>query len=175
MSKDIEIKKLTLNHISEIMKIANQAKALLKQNGSLQWQQGYPNEETFATDIQNNRLYGLFEEGKLAGIAAFVYGIDQNYVEIDGKWEIPANEKDMSIHRVAVGDKYHGKKYGQKLLEHGLKVAKESGCVTVKVDTHIKNIPMQKSIEKAGFVYRGVVKILRDKEDNLRNAYEYIL
>ena len=37
------------------------------------------------------------------------------------------------------------------------------------------NIPMQKCIQKCGFVYKGIIKILRDKLDNLRLAYEIVL
>jgi GNAT superfamily N-acetyltransferase len=110
------------------------------------------------------------------GYGAYIFGKDLNYVEIEGgKWEIPANDKDMAIHRVAVDENCHGKKYGVKILQYGINYAKKYGCLTVKVDTHKNNIPMQKSIIKSGFIYKGVVKIIRDKLDNLRLAYEIVL
>ena len=169
------IHRIGMDDIPYVMNITNQAKNLLKKNGSLQWQQGYPNEDAFTEDIKNNSLYGIYEDNKLNAFGAFVYGKDLNYVEIDGKWDIPANDKDMAIHRVAVGENNHGKKFGLKMLKYGIEYAKKLGCLTVKVDTHKNNIPMQKSILKSGFTYRGVIKILKDKLDNLRFAYEIVL
>ena len=171
----IWIHRIGIENIPDVMKITNQAKDLLKKNGSLQWQQGYPNEDTFTEDIKNNSLYGLYEDNKLNAFGAYVYGKDLNYVEIDGKWDIPANDKDMAIHRVAVDENCHGKKFGVKILKYGIEYAKKLGCLTVKVDTHKNNIPMQKSILKSGFVYKGIIKILKDKLDNLRFAYEIVL
>lgn len=167
--------KVKADDLPKVMKITSSAKELLKKNGSLQWQTGYPNEETFTNDIKNGNLYGLFEGDELMGYGAYIYGKDANYVNIDGKWDVPANDRDMAIHRVAVDENCHGKKYGKKILEYGIKYAKKLGCLTVKVDTHKKNIPMQKTIEKSGFKYKGVVVILTEKLDNLRLAYEIVL
>ena len=169
------IHRIEKDDMQRIMKITNDAKYLLKQNGSLQWQQGYPNEDTFINDINNKSLYGIYENNNLMAYGAYILGKDINYVEIDGKWDIPANEKDLAIHRVAVDCNCHGKKYGIKILKYGIIYAKKLGCLTVKVDTHKNNIPMQKCINKSGFVYKGIVKIIRDKLDNLRNAYEIVL
>jgi len=169
------IHRIGYGDISRVMKITQDAKNLLKKSGSLQWQQGYPDEDTFNEDIKNNCLYGLYESNKLIAFGAYIYGKDLNYVEIEGKWDIPANDKDMAIHRVAVDEDYHGKQLGVKILKYGILYAKNLGCLTVKVDTHRINIPMQKSILKCGFVYKGVVRVSTDKLDNLRYAYEIIL
>ena len=175
-NNNVWIHRVTNEDLSKVMIITNSAKKLLKGNGSLQWQQGYPNEETFTNDIKNGSLYGLYEDNELMGFGAYVLGKDLNYVEInEGKWDIPANDKDMAIHRVAVDENCHGKKYGIKILEYGVKYAKNRGCSTVKVDTHKNNIPMQKCIQKSGFIYRGIIKILTEKLDNLRLAYEIVL
>jgi GNAT superfamily N-acetyltransferase len=160
---NIWIHRIESDDMQRIMKITNDAKYLLKQNGSLQWQQGYPNEETFISDINNKSLYGIYENNNLMAYGAYILGKDINYVEIDGKWDVPANEKDLAIHRVAVDSNCHGKKYGVKILKYGIIYAKKLRCISVKVDTHKNNIPMQKCINNSGFVYKGVVKIIRDK------------
>jgi predicted acetyltransferase len=175
-NNNVWIHKVSKDDLPKVMIITASAKKLLKSNGSLQWQQGYPNEETFTNDIKNGNLYGLYEDNELRGYGAYIFGKDLNYVEIEGgKWEIPANDKDMAIHRVAVDENCHGKKYGIKILEYGVKYARKLGCLTVKVDTHKNNIPMQKCISKSGFIYRGIIKILTEKLDNLRLAYEIVL
>ena len=175
-NNNVWLHKIKIDDLPKVMEITTAAKKLLKQNGSLQWQQGYPNEEIFTNDINNERLYGIYEDNELMGYGAYVYGKDLNYVEIEGgKWDIPANDRDMAIHRVAVDENCHGKKYGVKILEYGIKYAKKLKCLTVKVDTHKNNIPMQKCIAKSGFLYRGIIKILTEKLDNLRLAYEIVL
>jgi RimJ/RimL family protein N-acetyltransferase len=175
-NNNVWIHRATNDDLSKIMVVTIAAKKLLKSNGSLQWQQGYPNEETFTKDIQNKNLYGIFEDKELMGFGAYILGKDLNYVEIDeGKWDIPANDKDMAIHRVAVDENSHGKQYGVKILKYGIEYSKKFNCLTVKVDTHKKNIPMQKCILKSGFVYKGIIKILTEKLDNLRLAYEMVL
>lgn len=174
-NNNIWIHKVCKEDLSCVMEITSAAKKLLKSNGSLQWQQGYPNEQTFSNDVKNGNLYGLYEDNELKGYGAYILGKDLNYVEIEGQWKIPANDKDMAIHRVAVEPNSHGKNYGVKILQFGIQHAKKFGCLTVKVDTHKKNIPMQKCITKSGFIYRGIVKILTEKLDFLRLAYEIVL
>ena len=68
--------KIKIDDLPRVMEITDSAKNLLKQNGSLQWQQGYPNEETLTNDINNERLYGLYEDYKLMGYGAYVYAKD---------------------------------------------------------------------------------------------------
>ena len=171
----IWIHEVNIDDLQEVMKITDSAKQLLKKNGSLQWQQGYPDENTFKNDIKNKALIGLYEHNQLKAFGAYIYGKDLNYVDIEGKWDIPANDRDMAIHRVAVDENSHGKKYGIKILKYGIIYAKKLKCLTVKVDTHKNNIPMQKSILRSGFIYKGIIKILTEKLDNLRYAYEIVL
>ena len=154
---ELNFNSISANEIDKVMTIVAHAKSILKKNGSLQWQQGYPNKETFINDIRNKALFGLYENGSLVGFGAFIFGKDLNYVSINGQWSIPANEKDMAIHRVAVSEGSHGKEYGRRILEYGIQYAKKNGCLSVKVDTHEKNVAMQKSIERAGFSYKGIV------------------
>ena len=66
-NNNVWIHRVTNEDLSKVMIITNSAKKLLKGNGSLQWQQGYPNEETFTNDIKNGSLYGLYEDNELMG------------------------------------------------------------------------------------------------------------
>ena len=72
LEQSMKMNKIVFKHnkMKEIMKITEQAKTLLKSNGSLQWQQGYPNEQTFTADIEKDQLVGLYENGILVAFAA---------------------------------------------------------------------------------------------------------
>ena len=169
------IKLVNKEEINQVMEIINDAKELLKKD-SLQWQQGYPNENTMLNDINSNNLYGYYIDDYLVGVVSLIIGLDINYTEIyQGEWVYPASENDLTIHRIAVRKNYHKKKIGDSLMKHAIKVAKENNIKTIKIDTHIKNIPMQTLSLNNGFIYRGVILLKRDEVDNSRLAYELCL
>ncbi|MBP5342696.1 GNAT family N-acetyltransferase [bacterium] len=168
------IKLVTLDEIDEVMNIIEDAKELLKKD-SLQWQQGYPNKTVMSIDIQNNELYGYYENDYLLGIVALVKGLDRNYIEIDGNWIEKASTKDLTIHRIAVRNGYHNRKIGDIFIKYSIEHAKNLSIKSIKADTHIKNIPMQKILINNGFSYRGIIYLKRDEVDNSRLAYELIV
>lgn len=172
---DIKIKLIELDEIVLVMEIINDAKKLLK-NYSLQWQQGYPNEETMINDINNSHLYGYYIDNYLVGIVSLVPGIDKNYLEIeDGSWIQYPSSTDLNIHRIAIRNGYHKQKIGESLLKYSIKYAKNNGYSSIKLDTHRVNIAMQKISLNTGFTYRGIIYLKRDEIDNSRLAYELIV
>ena len=171
-TKDVMIKVVTIDELSLVMEIINDAKRLLSKD-SLQWQQGYPNEDTMTNDISNSYLYGYYIDNYLVGIISLVPGIDINYLEIEeGIWINYPSNKDLNIHRIAIREGYHKMKIGEKLLSFAIEFAKNNGFFSIKLDTHVKNIAMQKISLKTGFTYRGVIYLKRDELDNSRLAYE---
>lgn len=172
-TKNEMIKLVSKAEIKEVMEIIDDAKALLKPI-SMQWQQGYPNEQTLLKDIENNHLFGLYQDNYLVGISAFLIGIDESYLEIyDGKWFYEPSELDLVIHRVAVRKSNYHQRIGYKLIKYGIVYAKKKHLQSIKIDTHLKNLPMQKIILNCGFTYQGIIYLNKDEEDNSRLAYEY--
>ncbi|MBR4237511.1 GNAT family N-acetyltransferase [bacterium] len=168
------IRLVTENEIDEVMTIINDAKELLKKD-SLQWQQGYPFKETMMNDIKRNELYGYYLNDYLVGVVALVVGLDKNYTEIEGKWDIVASEKDLTIHRIAVRKGYYHKKIGDTFIKLSIDLAKKLSIKSIKADTHIKNIPMQMLLINNDFSYKGIIYLKRDEVDNGRLAYELVL
>lgn len=168
----MEFKRVDLLYIDRVMIIINQAKDLLK-GESMQWQNGYPNEETLREDIAKGDLFGLFDKGELIGICALKKGIDANYLHIqNGEWNLRPSTSDLVIHRVAISKTHHGEKLGYTILIDSINKAREMGCNSVKIDTHKNNLAMRQIIREAGFNYKGVVEILSEQIDNKRLAYE---
>ena len=163
------------NNISDIMRIINDAKVYLKNQGSNQWNlpDGYPNEEVLLNDINNNECYLYIEDNDIIGIMVIMERIDENYTEIDGKWV--NNDKYVSIHRIAVRNDYHNKQIGYKMLKLAENIIKSKGIFSIKIDTHKINLPMIKTLNKLDYTYCGVITLKRSKEDNLRNAYQKLL
>ncbi len=170
----MKIKLANISDIPQIMEVISDAKNLLKQSGSLQWNtDSYPNEETFINDINNHVLYALWDNTTLVGIIACINGIDENYKQIKGHWI--ANGPYLSIHRIAIRKEYYHTKSSHILIDYAINLAKSLDCISIKVDTHPLNIPMQKLLLHFNFTYCGIIELLRSNIDNKRLAYELII
>lgn len=168
----MEIKLAQQTDIKQIMEVISDAKSLLKKSGSMQWNtpDGYPNEDVFINDIKKDNLYALWDNDILVGIMACVTGIDENYEEIEGNWI--TNGPYLTIHRIAIRKEYYHTKSSHKLINYAINLAKELHCISIKVDTHPLNIPMQKLLLFFNFIHCGTITLKRSKIDNLRLAYE---
>lgn len=164
----------TVEDLPAVMKIINDAKALLAAAGSPQWQNGYPNEETIKNDIEEGISYILLVDGVVAGTLALQRTPDKNYQEIfEGTWE---NEADpyTTIHRIALSEEFRGQKLAYCLIEFAEAETKKQGIHQIRVDTHKKNKGMQRIMDHSGFELRGIVYV-SDYTDNERLAYQKLV
>lgn len=163
-----------INDLNQIMEIISDAKILLKNSGSMQWNtDSYPNKETMKNDINNKVLYLVENNTLILGVAAFIFGNDENYNSINGKWLTDKTEY-LAIHRIAVRNGFYHTGITTLLMNKAIEIAK-SYNTSIKADTHKLNIPMQKLLLKTGFSYCGEITLIRSSVDNLRLAYELIL
>ena len=114
-------------------------------------------------DIANGVLY-TDEEFNFAFV---LMGEEEAYRDIyGGSW---LNDKPyLTIHRVAGNGKVKG--VFSKVFEYSLMKMKEAGLSNIRIDTHEKNLTMQKALARQGFVRCGLVR-LREGE---RIAYQYV-
>ena len=159
------------NDIKNIMSIIDEAKQFLKESGSTQWQNGYPNEETIQTDLKNNVGYVFVVGDQVAAYAAVIDGIDPNYNEINGSWK---NEKDeySTIHRICFSSNYQGHGLAKLFISNILTLKYAKGIRNLRVDTHKLNVPMQTLAQHNGFEYRGIIRVDDEPADPDRLAYE---
>ena len=66
---EIYLRRAQLQDLTAIMKIIDDAKELLKKNGSPQWQNGYPDQETFTQDIVMQTNWILINDNKVVATA----------------------------------------------------------------------------------------------------------
>ncbi|MBS0957605.1 MAG: GNAT family N-acetyltransferase [Leuconostoc pseudomesenteroides] len=162
--------------LKEITTIIDGARHFLKAQGLPQWQSGYPNEETVATDIALNRGYVLVVGSKVAGYTALIAGADPVYEAItEGQWVSDTDEY-ISVHRFAISDGFRGQKLAQRFMTAILTLCYDKNQFDVRIDTHPENHPMQSVITGNGFEKRGTIFINEGKEINgERWAYQLIL
>ena len=171
----MDIRRINKEEIEKVMEVIDDAKAFLKLQ-SKQWQQGYPNVISMMNDINKGNLFGVYEDDELTCLAALIIGVEPTYVNmIEGKWNVEVSNRDLVIHRIAVSNKYRGQGYAKALMNFACEYAMNNSCLSIKVDTHRVNKPMQELLLKHGYTYQGIIDLNRNEEDQLRLAYELVI
>jgi len=157
------------NEQDVIWNIILQAIDQRKKDGSDQWQNGYPNEDTIKEDIEKGYGYVLTENNIVIAYAAIIFGLEPAYKDIKGSWLSDGNY--VVVHRVATSEKYKGKGIATKLFTLIEDLSIRNNTYSIKVDTNFDNQPMLKILEKLSYTYCGEIFF----SGASRMAYEKLL
>ena len=80
------LRKAFLSEHPIIWTILQQAIEQRKNEGSSQWQNGYPNEAIIYDDIAKGYAYVLVANNEIIAYAAIIFGIEPAYNHIEGEW-----------------------------------------------------------------------------------------
>ncbi len=178
MKLRFEPRRAEIADMDALLDILEQAKAYLRESGVDQWQEGYPNREALAADIEAGRgwLFECVDNGEIAGYECVAMTPEVCYREIDGAW-LTEGENYAVIHRAMAAARYRGTRLAAEMFSFAAELAAGMGRLSVRVDTHRDNKAMNRLCEKQGFTYCGVVDLglVDPASDSLRNAYEKIL
>ena len=109
-------RKATLSEINPIWDILQQAIIRRKNDGSNQWQDGYPNLEVVKKDIEKESGYVLTEGETIVGYIAVLINDEPAYEKIEGEWL--TNDDFVLFHRVAIAENYLGKGLAKMMINH---------------------------------------------------------
>lgn len=163
------LRKATLSEVPVIWEILQQAIARRRQDGSEQWQDGYPNEQTIRNDLAKESAYVLVDNEQILAYAAVIFDIEPAYTDIQGKWLTDGDY--VVVHRVATSQEAIGKGIATQLFKLIEGLALNSKVYSIKVDTNFDNVPMLKILEKSGYSYCGEVFF----RGSARKAFEKVL
>ncbi|WBV60870.1 GNAT family N-acetyltransferase [Chryseobacterium camelliae] len=169
MNSEIKLRKAEIEDRDIIWNILQQAIERRRQDGSTQWQQGYPNLDTVESDIAKGFGYVMTVDGEIAVYTALILNDEPAYSTIEGEWL--SNGEFVVVHRVAVDEKFAGQGMVKKLFDHIEEFTKSNGIQSVKVDTNFDNIAMLKILEGKGYTYCGEVFLA----GGMRKAFEKII
>ena len=161
-----DFRKATATDIPKIWAIIQQAIVRRKNDGSQQWQDGYPNEDVIRKDFEKGIGYVLTDDDTIVGYAAILFNDEPAYEQLKGTWL--TNGDFAVVHRVAMSDDYLGKGLAQKIFLYTEDIAIANNIFSIKVDTNFDNIPMLKILEKLGYTYCGEVTF----RGSFRKAFE---
>lgn len=154
---------------SKIWQILQQAIERRRMDGSAQWQDGYPNSDVVAKDIESNKGFVLTVDGEIAVYGAIFINNEPAYERIVGSWLSSGDF--VAVHRVAVHQNFQGKGMVKAYFEKTEEYARAQNIFSVKVDTNFDNPAMLNILQKTGYTYCGKV-FFRGSE---RLAYEKTL
>ena len=158
------IKKAEVKDLQKLNGIYEAARQYMRENGNPdQWGTNYPGEDILLNDMEKGVLYT--DEG--FNFAFVLMGEEEAYRDIyEGSW---LNEEAyLTLHRVAGNGRVRGG--FSKVFEFSIIKMREAGLSNIRIDTHEKNLTMQKALARQGFVRCGLIR-LREGE---RIAYQYV-
>lgn len=154
-TEQLILRKADHSEVALIWNILQDAIEQRRQDGSTQWQDGYPNEITIQNDIQNGCAYVLTENDSILCYAAIIFDKEPAYEEIQGKWL--TNGDYAVVHRVAVSKLAKGKGIATKLFKNIEDLCLKQNIYSIKVDTNFDNVPMLKILDRLDYTYCGEV------------------
>lgn len=164
--------RLRLAKISEqeiVSEILQNAIIRRKKEGSSQWQDGYPNEETVLKDFASKEAFVLTKNEEIVAYVALIFDKEPAYETGDVIWI--TTEKYAVVHRAAVSEKFLGQGMATMLFTKIEEFVKSKGVFSIKVDTNFDNFPMLKIFENLNYKYCGEVFF----RGSARKAFEKVL
>lgn len=141
--------------VIECFNIINAAREFQREQGFIQWPDGYPPKSAIEEDVRSGKGYVLKANGK---IACYLYiGLDGDpaYPAIKGAWhsDLPY----VVIHRLAMSPQYRNQGLSTRVFESVQLFCHEIGIRNIRIDTDAQNMRMQHILHKNGFSYCGTV------------------
>ena len=159
------------DELERVVKIIEEGREFLKEQGVNQWQHGSPSRDEIINDINEGISY-VYERSDEIVATAMLTTLDEGYENYPTFWS--ENSSYLAIHRLATVKKYRAQGIAREFLRTIYLFAKSQNIKYLRIDTHLDNKIMRKFLSGFGFEEKGVIKltmknILDDKE---RVAYE---
>ncbi len=169
---DLSCRKAEPQDARRIWKILQGEIEVMRNAGRNQWQNGYPNPETVAQDIEQQVGRVLLQKELIVGYCALILTGEPCYDNIaNGQWlttDTSGNCHYSVVHRIGIASDLTGQGLATQFLILLLKETQQLGCESMRIDTNHDNVQMLHILSKLGFTHCGNVQL----PDGPRIAYE---
>ena len=157
------IQKANMTQLPRILEIYEKARDFMARSGNPdQWGRAYPPEEMIRQDILDGKSYVNLDGDRICAVFYFAVEADPTSGYIEGAW---CNDEPYGvIHRIAVDGS------GKGVAAECFAFAAQH-CDNIRIDTHEKNIPMQRCLAKNGFARCGIIYL---EDGDPRIAYQKV-
>lgn len=133
---DIQYRIAVLEDLNEICSLFDSAIDTMIQNNIFQWDEMYPTEKDFQTDIDRKQLYVGMAEGRIAVVYVVNQECDEQYVNGDWKY---AGEPYYIIHRMCVHPDFQNQGIARLTLLHIEEQLISWGIHVIRLDAFSEN------------------------------------
>ena len=137
------------------MDILNSGREFQREQGFIQWPDGYPDEESIRCDLRDGLGYVVKVDGVIAAYMYIGFDGDPAYPRIKGAWKHDGAY--AVVHRIAIAPEFRGLGLGSITFHLIEEFCKSKGFDILRIDTDNANKRMQHVLTKNGFVYCGTV------------------
>ncbi len=170
MLDKLQLRKAKAEEVDTIWPLFEQGIEKRKQEGSTQWQDGYPNPQTIVNDIDYGYGYVCVdEEDEIVGYVALIFDVEPAYDIIEGEWLTTGIY--AVIHRVIVSRQKKIKGLASWMMSALEPICLARDVYSIKADTNYDNAGMLRVFEKTGYTYCGIAYL----RGNPRQAFEKTL
>ena len=154
------IRKGNTKDIDELEKLYDSLNDYLEENINYPgWRKGlYPVRKDAAYGIENETLYVMEINGRIAGTVILSHEPEEAYSNV--VWKTENNYENIIVIRTfAVDPKFMKNNAGFSLMKFAEKFGRENGIKSIRLDVAIQNIPAISLYEKLGYKYIDIVDL----------------
>lgn len=163
------IRKAVVKDLRDIMNIIKETKVEMNSYNNYQWDESYPLENDFLTDIEEGCLYVAERGGKLMGFVCVNKIEPSEYKGLN--WSL--KKEAMVIHRMSVNPDSRRMGIGTELMNFAEDLALKNNTRYLKTDTYSINTKMNALFMKCGYKLVGEMSFLGKEKPFY--SYEKIL
>lgn len=167
----MEFRPANAGELDDIMTIYDVSRRIMTEMGIDQWRGGYPSRELISEDIRQGACHVCCQDGRVIAAVALMLHDDPTYMRIyDGCWR--SNGSYAVIHRLAVAQEHRCRGVASYILGEIRRTVLARGWHSIKIDTHERNIPMQRLLVGNGYEYCGRIRL---EDGSERLAFEALI
>ena len=169
----MKFERSNIKDIDTIMQILSDARGRIGRLGIDQWQYGYPTRDIVIEDVNLHRSFVVRnDDDKICAVFTMLDDGEPTYEKIyDGEW-VAEGKPYIAIHRIAVASDMLKRGIASAVMKEAETRAKTIGYASVRIDTHVGNIPMRGMLEKNGYKNCGTIYL---SDGQSRCAYEKLV
>lgn len=166
---NILLRKANNSDVPEIWNILQDAIKKRKEEGSRQWQDGYPNPQVIQSDIDDSVGFVVSSEDEIIGCCTLFINHEPLYKDIQGKWITDGDF--IAFHRLAIKKTHIERGLASQVLRLIEQYARDNDIYSIKADTNFDNLPMLMLFKRMGYTYCGEI----NTRGRPRKAFEKVI
>ncbi len=144
----MRIEKAKSDDKSDVLDLVHACIKDMSKHGMDQWNEMYPKDEIFASDIEKGTMVAVKNEEAIVGIIVLSQEQDKEYEVI--QWTDGAGNYFL-VHRLAVHPSWQRQGIATQLMDFAEAFGRKNGFTSIRIDTYSQNPRTLKFFEKLGY------------------------